>query len=268
MSEPPEEWREQLERALVGVEGWLAFDEAWALHESARLGPSSSVAEIGSHKGRSTIALALGLEARGCGKVLAIDPYDAEIDGESGDARRAVFQANLRRAGVAHRVEQCRSYSHEAAEHVAAMSLGALFVDGSHEYGDVIQDIDDWLPKMAGGALVLFNDLAIAPVSWALRDRVATRGSPLRQASRTTNTLVTRYWPGEPWTARDEARRLRLRAVLPFAWRYAKLIDRLGGGGAGAKLGAKIAFKSGGLALSVLLPKANIQSASPASSSD
>src|SRR5258708_5900022 len=134
MGEPPEEWREQLERALVGVEGWLAFDEAWALHESARLGPSSSVAEIGSHKGRSTIALALGLEARGCGKVLAIDPYDAEIDGESGAAPRAVFQANLRRSGVAHRVEQCRSYSHEAAEHVAAMSLGALFIDGSHEY--------------------------------------------------------------------------------------------------------------------------------------
>ena len=63
----------RLIRSLTQVEGWLDIDEAWALHEMVRRRPPDpgpvTVVEIGSWKGRSTIALALGAMARGTGMV-------------------------------------------------------------------------------------------------------------------------------------------------------------------------------------------------------
>lgn len=246
--------RRRLEEALAGVEGWLTADEAWLLHEAARLGPRPFVVEIGAHKGRSTIALALGLQARGEGRVLSIDPYACVVDGESGDARRRAFVRNLEQAGVADRVSSRRSYSHDVAADVAPASVGALFVDGSHDYDDVLQDIDDWAQTMADGGLVLLNDPVLPSVSWALRDRVGRRGSPLRSAGLVANTLLTRWQPRAPWTRRDELRRLRLRAALPLGWRWVRLTERLGARGGARASVATVVHRSGRSLLQLLVP--------------
>jgi len=56
--------RSELGRLLGSVDGFLYLGEAWALHEAARTcrmgGEWRAVVEIGSWKGRSTIALASG----------------------------------------------------------------------------------------------------------------------------------------------------------------------------------------------------------------
>src|SRR2546422_11389447 len=110
------ELKARLKQALAGVEGWLYFNEAWALHEMVRnLGsrePAVYVVEIGSWKGRSTIALALGVQARGAGTVFAIDPHTGAPDGvtfgwigshTAGGPPVTVteFQRNIAAAGVA-----------------------------------------------------------------------------------------------------------------------------------------------------------------------
>lgn len=235
------------------------MDESWLLYQAARNCSNGRVAEIGTHKGRSTIALALGIEARGDGSVVAIDPFDATIDGETGDRRLKQFYENLTRAGVSHRVVLKRGFSHHVSETVAPSSLDVLFVDGSHEYGDVLQDIDDWTPKMVDGGLILFNDPVIPEVAWALRDRAAVKGSPLRSAALERNTLLTICCAGARWTLHDEIRRLRLRSALPLLWRWVRLIERLGAGNRFDRIAARGVFMVGRATVLALLPRARVE---------
>jgi len=64
---------------LGGVPGWLGHDEAWALREAARTHPADepaiTVVEIGSWKGRSTVALAHGLEHGIRGLILCLEHH-------------------------------------------------------------------------------------------------------------------------------------------------------------------------------------------------
>lgn len=239
---------------LEGVGGWLWPDEAAALYDAARHGPAARVAEIGCHKGRSTIALAMGLEHRGEGTVLAIDPYDGEIEGESGEARRAAWEANLARAGLRHRVALLASSSHDAVSGVEMRSLGALFVDGSHDYEDVLLDLDDWIPRLVPGAFVLLNDPVLPGVAKALRDRVGKRKSPLRHPALLTNTVWTQYLPDGPWTFGDELRRLRLVVALVLAPRLVRHVERWGSGDILSRVLAKAAYGTGRAVLAILLP--------------
>ena len=62
--------------ALVGVAGWLTEAQARELHRAAAAcAPGARIVEIGSHHGRSTVALALGNPAA---VVTAIDPFPAD----------------------------------------------------------------------------------------------------------------------------------------------------------------------------------------------
>src|SRR5262245_54249429 len=93
---------------LDGVEGWLTLAQAQRLHDAAAaVAPTGRIVEIGSFRGRSTIALALGA-AEGV-EVVAIDPHAGndrgprEIEGFEAEAAsdNEAFHANLARAGVA-----------------------------------------------------------------------------------------------------------------------------------------------------------------------
>lgn len=214
--------RERLSKALDGVDGWLDITEAWQLHECARrragdvLDPC--VVEIGSWKGRSAIALALGLEAAGGrGIVHAIDPHGRAADGtlpeRQGD-RQVDLEVNLRQAGVTDRVDVIVATSHVARPRFTDATVDLLFVDGSHEYPDVLVDIDDWTSSLREGAVIAFNDPGWSGVNRALRERTA-RGRPqFRRPWFVFNTLFFEYGPSELWTMRDTARRWRLRAFL------------------------------------------------------
>jgi hypothetical protein len=209
--------RARLATSLEGVEGWLHLNEAWQLHEAARRhaasGSQPCVVEIGSWKGRSCIALALGLEAGGGGRVFAIDPQILDLPPGDSD-RMPEFIANVERAGVRPLVEPVRATSHAARRGFSNNSVSVLYVDGSHDYADVIVDIEDWGPTLVDGAVVGFNDSGWAGVNQALRERVAQRGSPFRRAWFTVNTVFFVYAPSGPWGWRDDTRRLRLKAFL------------------------------------------------------
>lgn len=216
--------KRELDLALTGVEGWLWLDEAWELHEAARLGTAAGgrlAAEIGSYKGRSSIALAMGLRAAGGGSLIAVDPFDME----AGQFDR--YQANIDAAGVRDLVTPIRAFSHDARPHVGERSVGVLFVDGSHAYEDVLQDIKDWESALADGAVVAFNDPYWDGVSRALAESIGARGSAFRRPRWVLNTLFVDYRPDAPWTLRDELMRRRLNAFLTLGRRWLRFHDRL-----------------------------------------
>jgi predicted O-methyltransferase YrrM len=225
--------RSQLTRAVEGVEGWFALDEVLTLFDATLSAPEVNgrvdCVEIGSFKGRSTIAMGTALEVRGCeGVVLAIDPHAGEIYGESGDARLEAFHENISARGLDSRVVQERKLSHEAAPDVEPGTVSVLFIDGSHEYADVLTDIRDWIPKLADGALVLLNDPFHREVAWAIRDGVLRDRRPLRRPRLATNTLVFDHRPLGAPTLADRVAALRLRVMLPIGWRLSNLLISLG----------------------------------------
>lgn len=150
--------------ATVDVDGWMSEDQGRRLHAvAARCRPDGRIVEIGSFRGRSTIVLALAA-ADGV-EVVAIDPHAGndrgpqEIEGYGAEAStdRAVFEANLRRAGVAERVRHVAAFS-DAAHAVVADPIDVLYIDGAHRYGPARTDIHDWGTRVADGGTMLIHD--------------------------------------------------------------------------------------------------------------
>jgi len=223
--------RRQLGASLEGVDGFLDITEAWQLHESARQralavdGPCA--VEIGSWEGRSAIALALGLRAAAKGgAVHAIDPHLHDTQAE--------LEANLERTGLRDAVEVLTMYSHDARPRFADRSVDVLFVDGSHDYDDVMTDLDDWTSALRDGAVIAFNDPGWAGVYGVLRARTARGPSPYRRPWFSFNTIFYEYRPNDPWTAEDRRRMWRLhlfllvkrRLEIFWVWSTPRLPDR------------------------------------------
>ncbi len=155
-----------------------------------------TVVELGSWKGRSTIALAMGLKARGHGIVFAIDPHAGgkehlEVDPQADTF--AAFLENIRAARVVDYVTPLRTTSNRARPSFAERSVDLLFVDGSHRYDDVVRDISDWTTALKEGAIVGFNDPLYPDVYRALAETALAFGSPFRILQHVDNTLFVRY---------------------------------------------------------------------------
>ena len=188
---------------LQGVEGWLHLDEARALRDAVvALEPKDQpllVVEIGSWKGRSTISLARGLQGGGhAGVILAVDPHEGNVEHRErwgAVDTYAEFLSNLGRAGVADLVRPIRATSHQARASVDNGSVSLLFVDGSHEYEDVLQDIDDWVSALSPGAVVVFNDSSWPGVFAALRRKVVRVGTPFRDPVLVRSTIFVTWDP-------------------------------------------------------------------------
>jgi predicted O-methyltransferase YrrM len=150
--------------AVSGVEGWMSEGQGRALFDaSAACRPDGHIVEIGSFRGRSTIVLALAAPVGAT--VIAIDPHAGtdrgprEIDGfevEAGDDHE-VFQANLRAAGVHHRVRHVREFSDRALGIVTG-EIDLLYVDGAHRYGPARADIHEWGSRVRPGGSLLIHD--------------------------------------------------------------------------------------------------------------
>ena len=125
MSSRPATTFEGVLAAVSTVEGWMTDDQARKLWDGARaVRPGGRIVEIGSFRGRSMIVLA-STAAEGV-ELVAIDPHAGndrgpqEIAGFVDQAAEdnAVFNDNLRNAGVADRVRHLRKFSDEALRDV------------------------------------------------------------------------------------------------------------------------------------------------------
>ncbi len=149
---------------IEGVEGWLTVAQARRLADrAAALDRNARIVEIGSFRGRSTIALARA--APEGVTVVAIDPHAGndrgpqELDGFAAEAVEdsVVFRRNLAAAGVAERVEHIALPSQEALNSVQG-SVDLLFVDGAHRYRAALADLRTWGDRVADGGTMLVHD--------------------------------------------------------------------------------------------------------------
>jgi predicted O-methyltransferase YrrM len=136
------------------IDGWLTRAQAEELFDAARrLRPGSTVVEIGSHQGRSTVVLAAGLPDGG--RIVAIDPFDPGWRYGEADTQ-ARLRGHLDAAGVAGRVEVLATTS-RAARSAYDGPVDLLYVDGKHDYRTVRDDLR-WTERVPDGGTILVHD--------------------------------------------------------------------------------------------------------------
>jgi hypothetical protein len=146
-------------------EGWMTVRELNWLYEEAK--KVSTIAEVGSWKGRSTHALLSGCP----GTVYAVDTWEGSESERQGPHKEAterdVFEDFMRNCGKFSNLVPIRAKSLDAAKELKNVDM--VFIDASHDGKDVLADISAWEPKAE--VLVCGHDYTGWPgVQWAVNE--------------------------------------------------------------------------------------------------
>ena len=248
---------------VPGYIGELGFK---ALGLLAAAAPAGGVTvEIGSFKGKSTVALASMAATFGLGPVISIDPHTAPsvtdplLAGQPSSFDD--FLATLRGAGIESQVEVNRASSKDVAPGWNR-SIRLLWIDGDHTYAGAKQDFELFSPFLVDGAIVAFHDALhefegpirvfveellrsdsfgpagfLHTIGWSQyrpRDGTAFRGARLRLACQAAK-LIPFVEGGRPVKGLSKIRYKISRALIPHAvpspseWN-AKIAPLLSGG--------------------------------------
>lgn len=137
------------------VAGWLTHEQGRMLWDEAmRLRPGSSLIEIGSHQGRSTIVLASAARVVDA-EVIAIDPF---VEGRlfGGLPTKERFLRNVRRSGFSDRVQLIEEYSTKLRPRWDS-PCDYLYIDGKHDFWTASDDLR-WRCFLTNGAPLLIHD--------------------------------------------------------------------------------------------------------------
>ncbi len=142
--------------------GYLSEREARFLMLATACSPTSgSIVEIGSFKGRSTIAIASVAKHYGLGPVIAVDPHTAPAitDPELHEATSYdEFIANLTRAGVEDVVQPKRMYSRDLAPKLDG-PIRFLWIDGDHTMTGAREDVRLFRSFLEPGSVLAMHDV-------------------------------------------------------------------------------------------------------------
>jgi predicted O-methyltransferase YrrM len=115
------------------------------------------IVEIGSFKGKSTIALARGAAASHGATVFAIDPHRIQPEEGYLEDTEAEFFANIRRGGVEQHVVPMIMTSEMAAQNWNR-PVRLLWIDGDHRYEPSNLDFTLWEPHVVEGGIIAMHD--------------------------------------------------------------------------------------------------------------
>ncbi|MEL6893922.1 MAG: class I SAM-dependent methyltransferase [Actinomycetota bacterium] len=223
--------------SVADVDGWMTHAQGEALFEAARVcPPGGTIVEIGSFRGRSTIVLAAAADP--AVRVVAIDPHAGndrgpeELNGFEAAASddHELFLANLRRAGVAERVEHLRIFSHDAHTSIDG-EIDVLYVDGAHRYHPALDDIRSWGDRVRpGGSMLIHDSFSSIGVTLAIL-RTLVPGSRFRYVGRRRSLAIYRADLGHEVSERVANAGRQLAQLAWFVKNVAlKIVLRVGGG--------------------------------------
>lgn len=143
------------------IEGLLVLGQEFWLFKMARSLPDESIiVEIGSYKGKSTCALAFGCV--GTRKhVFAIDTFTGNDTDFVGQGRRDFFdiwRENIEKNDLLQYVTPLVGFSSDISKNWA-QPIHLLFIDGSHQYEDVLADFADFFSYVIPGGIVALHDV-------------------------------------------------------------------------------------------------------------
>tara|TARA_B000000557_G_C20812579_1_gene461032 strand:+ start:1901 stop:2461 length:561 start_codon:yes stop_codon:yes gene_type:complete len=141
---------------------WFNYPDFYQKVVAEASDPSHFV-EIGTYKGAS--AAFMGVEIINSNKKITFDTYDifdkdiALNNQTFGMNDNAEEEARKNLLPVKDFVNIFKSNSIEASKKYKDESLDFVFIDGSHLYEDVLDDINHWYPKVKKGGILSGHDL-------------------------------------------------------------------------------------------------------------
>jgi predicted O-methyltransferase YrrM len=141
------------------LEGLISIREAQFLYRIAR--GRQTIVEIGPHRGKSTVLLALGAGLDQPGnqtRFVSIDPH-GDRPGVTGEEDFNAFHDTLKRYNLDDRIDHWRRYSQEAADDWDGSPIDLLWIDGSHDYQDKVDDLEKWGRFVRPGGVVVAHDV-------------------------------------------------------------------------------------------------------------
>lgn len=153
--------------AIDRVEGLLVpGQEQWLFSAASRTPDEGRIVEIGCYKGRSTVSLAFGCVGTRK-KVFSIDLFGGvyhdvagreHLEGEFAAGFFETWHNNLTRNGLSGYVTPLVGPSQQIVRHWRAPIHG-IFIDGSHEFEDVLADFESFYPYVVPGGWIALHDV-------------------------------------------------------------------------------------------------------------
>lgn len=174
---------------IMSIEGGISKSEAKLLYTFAKNAKEGCIVEIGSARGRSTAALALGSQQGTNVPVYAIEPHEEFVGvkgGEFGPQDRVEFFKNMVRVGCAETVRLINLRSNEVAK-CWNKSIGFLWIDGDHAYESVKHDFEVFGAFVVQGGLIALHDTNLEGPSQVISEALASgRYHRVRQVGQIT----------------------------------------------------------------------------------
>jgi predicted O-methyltransferase YrrM len=180
---------------VVLTEGMLPLHAAELLYNLAREVRDGVIVEVGSYRGRSTVALGRGARAGGRAPVFAVEPHESFTGvrgGIFGPEDRAAFYRTMLRTRC-YRDVRLVNLTSDALTPGWRAPVALLWLDGDHATDAVRRDLAQWWPHLVPGATVVFDDCfttAEGPGAVVAGEVAAGRLEITAQSGRVTATRV------------------------------------------------------------------------------
>lgn len=131
---------------------------------------SGTFVEVGSWKGRS--AAYLGVEIMNSGKpikLICVDTWKGSLEHKDMDViiSDSLYNEFIKNTQpISSVLVPMRMTSLEAAKQFEDNSLDFVFLDASHEYEDIMADLEAWYPKVKAGGLFAGHDYHVSRAAW------------------------------------------------------------------------------------------------------
>ncbi|MFO7871859.1 MAG: class I SAM-dependent methyltransferase [Kiritimatiellia bacterium] len=141
-----------------GAKGGIMDQELALLYRLAiQLPRNSTVVEIGSFQGKSTLVLAHALKKGRQGTVFAVDPHCHP----AGPNNAEILRQNIAKSGLDN-IRMITDYSYNFIKSFSN-PINLLWLDGDHGEDGVFRDFADFQPLVVTGGKVALHDAAAFP---------------------------------------------------------------------------------------------------------
>ena len=138
------------------IQGWMTYEEQLCLYEESK--KHHTIVEVGSWKGRSSIALLTGNK----GKVYCVDTWRGSADvmdlTNAMAKQEDVFEVFKENTKEFSNLNIIRKPSIEAAKDFEDESIDFCFIDAGHSYEECKADALAWSCKVKKGGTIAFHD--------------------------------------------------------------------------------------------------------------
>jgi predicted O-methyltransferase YrrM len=145
---------------ILLIPGFTDSKEVSLLYELARHVTRGCIVEVGSAKGRSTVALALGAKSGAGAAVYAIEPPE-HVQGVLGGVltprNRATFFESVLRSDTIE-IVRLVNLSPEVVAPGWREEAGLVFIDEDHRVAGAMRDFEWWTADLVEGGLMALHD--------------------------------------------------------------------------------------------------------------